>query len=135
MPQDLHALKTYVHDMVTGTLTDNPTVREVLGTLHMRHVGPPPWRMFPEPLWRALRPLGRSVLRDATVGTLPEAARQKLSLSWTESDQRRLRALALAVRAASAPVPDLIMQYPLARQAQLEAKRYAATATKTQRAS
>jgi uncharacterized protein (DUF2236 family) len=126
MPSDLTELKAYVRDMITDTLTDNPTVRDVLATLHMRHIGPPPWRMFPEPLWRALRPLGRSVLRDTTVGTLPEVARQKLQLSWSESDQRRLRALALVVRTASAPVPDVVLQYPLARRAQVEAKRYAA---------
>jgi uncharacterized protein (DUF2236 family) len=114
--------------MVATTLTDNPTVREVLASLRMREVGPPPWPLFPAPLWRALRPLGRSVLHDTTVGTLPHQVRAKLNLTWSPSDQRRLQATVTAVRAASIPVPDVVMQYPLARQARLEAKRYRAAA-------
>jgi uncharacterized protein (DUF2236 family) len=123
MPPDVAALRAYVADMVEHTLGDNPTVREVLGSLRMRDVGPPPWPLFPAPAWRALRPLGRFVLHDTTVGTLPLAARQRLSLPWTTSDQRRLRAMGVAVRAASLPVPARVMQYPMAYRAQVEARR------------
>jgi uncharacterized protein (DUF2236 family) len=126
MPADLRAFRNYVDETVANTLTDNPTARDVLASLRMRDVGPPPWPMFPETLWRAVRPLGRSVLHDATVGSLPPGAREKLHLTWMPSDQRRLRAFAIAVRTASTAVPERLMQYPLARQAQIEAKRYRA---------
>ncbi len=124
MPGDLHELRAYVDDMVATTLIDNPTARDVLTSLTMKEVGPPPWPMFPAPLWRALRPFGRSVLHDATVGTLPAAAREKLSLSWSATDQFRLRAMAVALRTAAIAVPESALQYPLGRQAQRAAKRY-----------
>jgi uncharacterized protein (DUF2236 family) len=129
MPPDVAGLRAYVADMVEHTLGDNPTVREVLGSLEMHDVGAPPWPMFPAPAWRALRPLGRLVLHDTTVGTLPVAVRQRLSLPWTSSDQRRLRALGVAVRAAAIPVPARVMQYPLAYRAQVEARRFRAGGT------
>lgn len=124
MPVDVAGLRAYVADMVEHTLRDNATVREVLASLEMHEVGPPPWPLFPTPAWRALRPLGRFVLHDTTVGTLPPAVRQRLSLEWTPSDQRRLLLLGAAVRAASVPVPGRIMQYPLAYKAQVEARRH-----------
>ncbi len=126
MPPDLAAFGDYVDDIVANTLTDNPTARDVLTSLRMREVGPPPWPMFPESLWRALRPLGRSLLHDTTVGTLPQMAREKLNLTWKPSDQLRLRAIATTIRTASVPVPEWVLQYPLARQAQRDAKRYQA---------
>jgi uncharacterized protein (DUF2236 family) len=86
MPSDVASLHAYVDDMIDATLVDNPTAREVVSSLSMREVGPPPWPLFPEVLWRALRPLGRSVLHDAVVGTLPPAAREKLSLRWSPAD-------------------------------------------------
>jgi uncharacterized protein (DUF2236 family) len=122
MPGDLSAFRSYVSDMVATTLSDNATARELLVSLRLDEIGPPPWRYFPEPLWRALRPLGRTLLYDTTVGTLPAGVRHRLGLSWTGPDQRRLRALAVLVRAGSAPVPDRLMQYPLGAQARRQAR-------------
>jgi uncharacterized protein (DUF2236 family) len=126
MPSDVASLHAYVDDMIDATLVDNPTAREVVSSLSMREVGPPPWPLFPEVLWRALRPLGRSVLHDAVVGTLPPAAREKLSLRWSPADERRLRAMAVVLRSAARPMPDRLMQYPLAYQAVRQAKRHRA---------
>jgi uncharacterized protein (DUF2236 family) len=124
MPPDVTSLRDYVAETIEGTLCDNPTVREVLDSLQMDAVGPPPWPYFPAPVWRALRPLGSSVLHDTTIGTLPDTVRRKLALRWTPADQLRLRALAAAVRAASRPVPARLMQYPLGHQAQIASRRY-----------
>lgn len=123
MPADLGAFRTYVSDVVAHVLSDNQTARQLLLSLRLDEVGPPPWRLFPEPLWRALRPLGRSVLHDTTVGTLPTSLRQQLGLPWTGADRRRLRGTAVLVRAASAPMPDQLLHYPLAAQARREARR------------
>jgi uncharacterized protein (DUF2236 family) len=124
MPADLDGFRAYVRHMITDTLTGNPTTRELLESLRLDQIGPPPWPLFPPPLWRALRPVGRALLHDATVGTLPAGLRQKLGLSWTAADRHRLRALAVVVRAASIPVPDRLMHYPLAQQARREARRH-----------
>src|SRR5580698_7045165 len=77
LPADLPAFKAYSHDMCANTLEANPTARELVGVLALEHIGAPPWRAFPEPLWRALRPAGRFVLRDVTVGTLPSVLRER----------------------------------------------------------
>jgi uncharacterized protein (DUF2236 family) len=121
LPPDLKAFRAYVRDMVTRTLADNDTAREVLGSLRLDRIGPP-WPLFPEPLWRAVRPLGRNVLHDATVGTLPSALRHTLGLRWSAVDQRRLQATAILVRAASMPLPDRVAQYPLGARARREAR-------------
>jgi uncharacterized protein (DUF2236 family) len=125
MPADLDAFRAYRDDMVAHTLCDNETARTLLASLRLDTVSAPPWRLFPDALWRALRPLGRSVLFDATVGTLPAPLRQHLGLHWTVADRRRLQAAAVLVRAASAPLPDRVAQYPLGAHARKEARRLA----------
>jgi uncharacterized protein (DUF2236 family) len=125
MPSDLAAFRAYVDDMVTTTLHANDTARDLLASLRLDQIAAPPWRHFPEPLWRVLRPAGRQLLHDTTVGTLPALLRQRLGLSWTAVDRRRLQALALVVKTASLPVPDRLLQYPLAYRAQQEARREA----------
>jgi uncharacterized protein (DUF2236 family) len=127
MPENLTGLATYVEDMIATTLTENPTARDVIESLSIRDVAAPPWPMFPEVLWRALRPLGRTLLHDSVVGTLPAAVRSMLDLQWTASDERRLRAMAAAMRQAGRHVPDRVMQYPMAYQAVKAAKHYRAT--------
>jgi uncharacterized protein (DUF2236 family) len=122
MPADLAGFGAYVKDMVATTLQDNDTARQLLGTLELSDLGPPPWRAFPEPLWRSLRPAGRMLLHDVTVGTLPADLRAKLDLKWTSADQKRLQALALVVRTASATTPARLLQYPEGYRAQTAAR-------------
>ncbi len=123
MPADLRAFRMYMGDMVTRTLADNETAQALLGSLRLDEIGPP--RLFPEPLWRAVRPLGRTLLHDTTVGTLPSAVRTKLDLRWTPVDRRRLQGVAVLVRAGSATLPDRLLHYPLAVQARRQARRFA----------
>jgi uncharacterized protein (DUF2236 family) len=126
MPADLPAFKAYAHDMYANTLEANPTARELVGVLALEHIGAPPWRAFPEPLWRALRPAGRFVLRDITVGTLPSVLRQRLDLPWNAADRRRLQGISMLVRGATVAVPDRLMQYPMGYRAQQKARAHAA---------
>ncbi len=127
MPDDLDAFRAYVRHMVSSTLTDNETVRTVLSSLELKGVEPPPWPRFPAPLWHVLRPLGRSFLHDVTVGTLPSPLRQRLGLSWTLVDRHRLRAAAVLVRAATTPLPDRVLHYPMGARARQEARRAVST--------
>jgi len=126
MPVDLDAFKTYVDDMMEGTLEANETARHFLDTLRLDDIGSPPWRAFPEVLWRSLRPAGRLVLYDTTVGTLPRVLREKMGLDWTSADHRRLQGLALVVRTAARTTPDRLLQYPMAYRSQQAARRTAA---------
>ena len=121
LPADLDGCRRHVRTVVDGTLTDNDTVRTLLGSFRLSGVGPP-WHQVPDPVWRALLPLGRSVLLDATVGTLPGSLRRRLGLRWTTADQARLRATAVLVRAASLPLPDALAQYPMGARARRAAR-------------
>jgi uncharacterized protein (DUF2236 family) len=123
MPADVASLRAYVDDMVTHTLRDNEMARELLDSLRLESVSAPPSWFFPEPLWKLMRPLGRQLLHDTTVGTLPSALRRRLGLSWSSTDRLRLQGLAVAVRHGSRTVPDRLMHYPMAYRARQEARR------------
>jgi uncharacterized protein (DUF2236 family) len=122
LPGDVAGLRARVEDMVASTLGANEALRQVLETLALEEV-PPPRRLFPVPLWNVLRPAGRSLLLDTTVGTLPPALRATLGLTWTADQQRRLERTAALVRTASAGVPDRALHYPPAYRAMRAAPR------------
>jgi uncharacterized protein (DUF2236 family) len=122
MPPDLGAFHAYVRRMVATTLADNETVRQILASLRLEGIDTPPWSSLPRPLWQALRPLNRTLLHDTTVGTLPAEVRHRLSLPWSSLDRRRLQGVAVLVRAASAPVPERLLQYPMGAQARRAAR-------------
>ena len=121
LPTELDGCRRHVSTVVEGTLTDNDTVRTLLDSLRLSSVSPP-WQQMPEPVWRALRPLGASFVHDATVGTLPGSLRRRLGLRWTTADRARLQATAVLVRAASLPLPDVIAHYPMGARARREAR-------------
>jgi uncharacterized protein (DUF2236 family) len=123
MPPDLTAFREYVRHMTMQTLEANDTARDFLDSLRLDGIAAPPWRLFPEPLWRLLRPAGRQLLRDTTVGTLPAVLRERLGLRWGPADRSRLRGVAVMVRAGTLALPDRVLQYPLAHRAQQEARR------------
>ncbi len=112
MPGDLDDFRTYVDTMMANTLEANQTARHFLDTLRLDDIGSPPWRAFPEPLWRSLRPAGRMLLYDTTVGTLPRVLREKMGLRWSTTDHRRLQGLALVVRTAHGPRPIVSCSTP-----------------------
>src|SRR5207249_721854 len=62
-----------------------------------------------------LRPV-LAVHRLATVGLLPPVIREGFGLSWSPAQERRLDALAAAVRAMLPLVPDSVRRWPQARQ-------------------
>jgi uncharacterized protein (DUF2236 family) len=123
MPSTEDELHAYVDDMVRTTLRVNDTCVELLDSLSLTDV-PPPYRAIPEPIWRAARPVGRSLVHLTTVGTLPVPLRDALGQTWTERDEQRLQRFASAVRTASPLVPKRALQYPLAYRATRAAKRY-----------
>jgi uncharacterized protein (DUF2236 family) len=123
LPRDLDDFQAYVDTMMATTLEANQTARQLLDTLRLDDIGSPPWRAFPEPFWRSLRPAGRLVLYDTTVGTLPRVLRQKMGVRWSSTDHRRLQSFALVVRTAGRTTPDRLLQYPMGYRAQQAARR------------
>ena len=110
MPPDVATLRTYVADMIESRLAPNVATHDLLDVMSLHDV-PPPHRLLPGPLWAALRPAGRFLLRDASVGTLPPRLREKLGLTWTDAQQHHLLRLAALVRRASPAVPARLLHY------------------------
>ncbi|KZB81761.1 oxygenase MpaB family protein [Amycolatopsis regifaucium] len=117
LPSNLEGFEAYFDDVVANRLEDNHTVRELLHSITMRDTPPPPWWFLPEVLWRPVRPAGGNVLTLCAIGLLPTALRERLSLKWTDGDERRLRRLSAITRAAGKRVPDRLRLYPKAYRA------------------
>ncbi|MCG5214292.1 oxygenase MpaB family protein [Streptosporangium sp. KLBMP 9127] len=111
----------YFDRMVADTLEDHPTAHDVLDAVS--GVGPPP--MLPPafgPLWRPLGLTSGRINHFVTVGTLPPAVREKLGLSWSARDERRLRALGRAVAALTPHLPERVRYLPIAYHARRAAR-------------
>jgi uncharacterized protein (DUF2236 family) len=124
LPANLNAFHAYVANMVATRLDDNEVARQLLRLLALRGVAAPPWlrgTLLRDALWPAIRPIGGSVLLTATVGTLPPLLREKLELSWSVGQQRRLELLAAGVRLATRLVPERVRDYPIAYRARQQA--------------
>jgi uncharacterized protein (DUF2236 family) len=111
MPATYRDVAPYIEHMIAERLTGNDTSRELLETLSMSHVEPPS-SLVPAALWRAVTPIGGSVLHDFTVGTLPRSLREAHGLAWDADDERRLARRTVAIRAAARVTPARILHYP-----------------------
>lgn len=84
----------------------------------IRNLAPP--KQIPAPLhpvWRAATtPVGR-LQYFFTVGTTPESIREKLGLSWTDSDERTLRALGWVIGRTVPHLPERVRYFPIAFEA------------------
>lgn len=101
---------------IEAQLGDTIVARDFL--IGVRHPGPPLGtpRVL-KPIWRALtNPLGY-VQHLAVVGTLPEAARAKLGLSWTRSQEVQLRIFGRAVARTVPLLPERLRYFPIAYEA------------------
>lgn len=105
-------------DVLANALVAHPTTYDFLATT--RRV-PPPLQLprVLRPLWRVLMYLPGRLQYFVTVGTLPEAARQRLGLSWTAADERRLRRLGWLVARVVPLLPERLRYLPIAYEARL----------------
>jgi uncharacterized protein (DUF2236 family) len=70
-----------------------------------------------KPLWRVLvEPVGY-VQYLSTVGTVPPAAREKLGITWTAGQERRLRLFGRVVRVIVPRLPERMRYFPIAYEA------------------
>ncbi|WP_378733357.1 oxygenase MpaB family protein [Nocardia brasiliensis] len=116
IPADYAEFEAFFDDMVANHLQATDTARDYLRVI--RSVAPP--KQLPRalgPLWRrAIAPVGR-LQYFVTVGTTPEVARAKLGLTWTESDERKLRALGWVIARAVPLLPERVRYFPIAYEA------------------
>lgn len=103
LPADHADFQPYFDRMVNEVLEDNASVQDVLDALNRPAM--PPIPMLGDRAWRTLRvPMSR-VLRVATVGLLPPAARERCGLNWTKTQERELRVLGALSRSTTPVLP------------------------------
>ncbi|MCX6397120.1 MAG: oxygenase MpaB family protein [Propionibacteriales bacterium] len=101
---------------IVEQLDDNVVAQDFL--TGVRHPGPPLGtpRLL-TPVWRALtNPLGY-VQHLSVVGTLPQAARQKLGVRWTRKQEAQLKAFGWLVARAVPLLPERLRYFPIAYEA------------------
>ncbi|ONM49086.1 oxygenase MpaB family protein [Nocardia donostiensis] len=116
LPPTYAEFEKFFADQVENHLQATPTARDYLKVI--RTIAPPTGmpRVL-SPLWRlAAEPFGR-MQYFVTVGTTPEAARRKLGLAWSESDERKLRALGWVLARLVPLLPERLRYFPIAYEA------------------
>ncbi|GAA5069317.1 oxygenase MpaB family protein [Nocardia callitridis] len=116
IPATYAEFETFFAEAVANNLANTGTARDYLKTI--RSIAPP--KQLPRafaPLWKAaVAPIGR-MQYFVTVGTTPEAARQKLGLSWSDADERKLRILGWTIARAVELLPERLRYFPIAYEA------------------
>lgn len=115
VPPNWASFQRYWDHMCAEVLEDNKATRDVLD---LRRLDKPPLvRWLPDPLWSPLRiPLARG-FRWLTIGMYPDSVRQRLGLSWSPWDERRLRLFGMVLRTIWRLVPPARRYHPRARAA------------------
>lgn len=121
IPRTYDDYVAHFEHVLEHTLVAHPTAYEFLKT--SRRV-PPPLGLprVLRPLWRVAMYLPGRLQYFVTVGTMPPAARAKLGLEWTESDERRLRLIGRVVARVVPLLPERLRYLPIAYEAR-EAER------------
>jgi uncharacterized protein (DUF2236 family) len=121
LPPTTDAYRTYFDDMVEHVLEDHATAHQVLATAAQSP--PPPWLPAPlRALWPAAGRVGGELNRLVTVGALPPAARDKLGLRWTRTDEAGLRAFGALAGRLNAQLPERVKYMPIAYHARRAAR-------------
>ncbi|MGW4771999.1 oxygenase MpaB family protein [Nocardia sp. NPDC004278] len=116
IPANYAEFEKFFADMVDNHLQETGTAHDYLKVI--RSVAPP--RQLPRalrPVWqRVVSPVGR-LQYFVTVGTTPEPARRKLGLTWTASDERKLKALGWFIARTVPLLPERVRYFPIAYEA------------------
>jgi len=96
MPATYAEFEAYWDRMLASELVPHKTARYGIGYATR---GIPRPKRFPPAVWACLSPPLNYVARLASIGGLPERARELLALPWTERDERAYRRYVRAVRA------------------------------------
>jgi uncharacterized protein (DUF2236 family) len=119
LPATIPDYWAYFDDMVANTLVGHQVAHDVLDMMDRVPPGTPaPLRPLLAPVSFVSGRVGRFV----TVGTLPPGAREKLGLSWSDADERRLRVLGQVIARSAARLPDRVRYMPIAYRARQAAR-------------
>jgi uncharacterized protein (DUF2236 family) len=117
LPPDLAAFDAYYDGVVRDRLEDNRAVREVLTSI--RHPAKPGTRLVPAVAWHPIAGVVGDRAHLVTVGTLPPVLRDRLCLTWSDQQERRLQRFARRARwEMSLATPPLLAAARLAAELQ-----------------
>ncbi|MDN3351315.1 oxygenase MpaB family protein [Actinomadura sp. DC4] len=119
LPATIADYWAYFDDMVENTLVGHRVAHDVL---RMMDRVPPGTPALLRPAVAPLSAVAGRVGRFVAIGTLPPAARDKLGLSWSDADERRLRALGRSIARGSATLPERLRYMPIAYRARQAAR-------------
>ncbi|NEW38362.1 oxygenase MpaB family protein [Nocardia cyriacigeorgica] len=116
LPATYADFEKFFADRVENHLVATQTAHDYLRVI--RSVGAPHQLPgFLRPVWRrVVAPVG-ALQYFVTVGTTPEAARRKLGLTWSESDERKLRAIGWVIARVVPMLPERVRYFPIAYEA------------------
>jgi uncharacterized protein (DUF2236 family) len=103
LPESWDAFRSYFDEMVRTELVRTEAFDRVLGTI--RHAPAPPLPA-PELLWRAVRVPFSQLLWLGGIGLLPAELRGRLGIPWSESEERRFRAIGVISRGLTPVMPE-----------------------------
>ncbi|MFI0354895.1 oxygenase MpaB family protein [Actinomadura sp. 9N407] len=119
LPATIDDYWVYFNDMVDNTLVDHKVAHDVLDS--MDQVPP----NVPAAMRPALAPFslaGGRLARFIATGTLPEGARDKLGLSWSAADDRKLKAIGSVMARTNPLLPERVRYMPIAYRARQAAR-------------
>lgn len=114
VPPDYAAFCAYWDRTVEEVLESTQPVQWSLDRARLRDIDPP-YEWIPRPAWLLLRPVVMGGSMWLAAGTIPPLARERLGLTWTARDERRLRLLARVTRAVFRLLPHDLRYFPRAR--------------------
>jgi uncharacterized protein (DUF2236 family) len=106
LPGDWAGFERYFDRMVAEQLQDTEAVQDVLLTL--LDPAAPPLPGLPGPVWHLARMPAVESMRLATYGLLPPVLRERFGVRWSARDERRMRAMGAAMRAATPLMPGAL---------------------------
>lgn len=113
LPPTPRAYWAYFDHMIDEVLENHPTAHNVLAVA----AHSPPVPGLPAPLrclWPGLGAAGAQLNRLITLGTLPPAARDKLNLPWTGTDDRAFRVVGQTLGRINSALPERVRYMPIA---------------------
>lgn len=120
VPGDYAAFEEYWRQMLDHVLEPTSIARASVRKPKRRL--PAPYAWMEGPVWATLYPLLVNGSTWLVRGTLPPRAREVLEVEWSGKDERRLRALAGAVRGGWNVAPRRLRRLPRAREAMVSAQ-------------
>lgn len=113
VPSNRAALEEYFQHVYANVLEKTPAVTEFIRLSAEPDSMAQPW--LPQPVWRALAPVVMKPMWLFGVGLLEPETREILGLTWTNSDERRLRQVAAIIRATWPVLPRAARYMPRAK--------------------